>query len=186
MAKAGRPGIPYETFVEVWEQLSDEGRAGTNAALAILGGSKATISSYRERYEREQASKEQSLIKSVELTEAVHRAIAGIKVKEVTALENENKQLKVRIDDYLESIKSLEETLAEAIVAQADAKVDFDVQALKLERQLAAAEARNKDLAEREQALITRCEQLSDAANQAKQLAAVAQKETEMLRERKR
>jgi len=32
MAKPGRPGIPYEAFVETWEQLLQIGRTTTNAA----------------------------------------------------------------------------------------------------------------------------------------------------------
>ena len=47
MAKQGRPGIPYEDFVVVWEQLLQEGRAGSNTAHDLLGGSKSTIAAYR-------------------------------------------------------------------------------------------------------------------------------------------
>jgi len=53
MAKQGRPGIPYDKFVVVWEELLQENRAGTNIAHDLLGGSKSTIATYRERYERE-------------------------------------------------------------------------------------------------------------------------------------
>lgn len=101
MAKQGRPGIHYEKFAQVWEQLLSEGRAGTNTVHDLLGGSKSTIAIYRERFDREKASKELSVIKSVELTEAVHQAISAIKVKEIEALEKVNTQLKARIDETL-------------------------------------------------------------------------------------
>src|SRR5687767_9818902 len=114
MAKRGRPGIPYEQFVETWEQLLKEGRAGTNAAHDILGGNKSTIVAFRERYERDKSSRELSLIKNIELPEAVHQAIAGIKVKEINALEKINIELKSRVDEYLALIKETEERLASA------------------------------------------------------------------------
>jgi hypothetical protein len=47
MEKQGRPGIPYEKFVEVWEQLIKDRIARTNGAQDKLGGSKSTIASYR-------------------------------------------------------------------------------------------------------------------------------------------
>lgn len=46
MAKRGRPGIVYENFVEVWEQLIKEERAGTNTAHELLGGTKSTIAAF--------------------------------------------------------------------------------------------------------------------------------------------
>lgn len=183
MAKQGRPGIPYDKFVEVWEQLLSEGRAGTNTAHDLLGGSKSTIASYRERYEREKASKELSVIKSVELTEAVHQAIAGVKVKEIEALEKVNNQLKARIDEHLALLKETEEKLAAAKVAFDDAKVNFDAERLSLERKLAAAQARIDDMESREQTLLAKYEKLGEQYNHAKQEAAVAKKEVEMLRE---
>src|SRR5262245_6805089 len=99
MARRGRPGISYEQFIEVWEQLANEGRAGTNAVHDILRGNKSTIVAFRERYEREKASKELALIKNIELPDAVHQAIASIKVKEIEVLEKVNVQLKARIDE---------------------------------------------------------------------------------------
>jgi chromosome segregation ATPase len=183
MAKQGRPGIPYEKFITVWEQLLQEGRAGTNAAHDILGGSKSTIATYRERYEGEKNSKELSLIKSVKLTEAVHRAIAEIKVQEIEALEKANTQLKNRINDYLTLIKEAEEKSAAVMVALDDAKTDFDIEKLKLERKLAAAQARIDDMEQREQKLSAKYEQLNEQYNHAKQEAAVSKKEIEMLRE---
>lgn len=183
MAKPGRPSIPYEKFIEVWEQLLTEGRAGTNIACDILGGSKSTIAAYRERYEREKTSKELSIIKSVELTDAVHHAIAGIKVKEIEALEKENTQLKGHIDSYLASLKELEEKLAAKQVDLEEFKASFDAEKLKLERKLAATQARAEDLEHREQKILTQYNQVNDAYNQAKQEAAVAKKEVDMLRE---
>ena len=183
MAKQGRPGIPYEKFVAVWEQLLQQGRAGTNAAHDILGGSKGTITGYRERYEREKSSKELALIKSVKLTEAVHRAIAEIKVQEIEALEKTNLQLKSRIDEYLGVIKEAEEKVGAAMVALDDAKNEFEIEKLQLERKLAAAQARIDDMAQREQKMMARYEQINEQYTHAKQEAAVAKKEIEMLRE---
>jgi chromosome segregation ATPase len=183
MAKQGRPGIPYEQFVQAWEQLINEGRAGTNAVHDILGGSKSTIATYRERYEREKASKELSIIKSIKLTEAVHRAIAEIKVTEIDALDKSNTQLKLRIDEHIAAMKEAESKLDSAKVDFADAKANFDIEMLKLERALAAAQARIEDTEQREKKLIIKCEQLNEQYSKAKQEAAVAKKEIEMLRE---
>ena len=183
MAKPGRPGIPYEKFVEVWEQLLTEGRAGTNVVCDILGGSKNTIAAYRERYDREKASRELAMIKSVELTEAVHQAIAAIKVKEIEALERVNTQLKARLDEYLALLKEADEKLAAAKVYLDDAKVHFDIERLSLERKLAGTQARIDDMEQREQKLLAQNEKLREQYNQAKQEAAVAKKEVEMLRE---
>lgn len=183
MAKQGRPGIPYEDFVVVWEQLLQEGRAGSNTAHDLLGGSKSTIAAYRERYEREKASKELGLIKSVKLTEAVHRAIAEIKVQEIEILEKNNAQLKARIDDYLATIKEAEEKLAAAKVEFNDIKSNFDIEMLKLERKFAVAQSRISDIDQREQKLSAKYELLNEQYNHAKQETAVAKKEIEMLRE---
>lgn len=183
MPKQGRPGIPYEKFIVVWEQLLQDGRAGTNTAHDALGGSKSTIAAYRERYEREKSSKELSLIKSIKLTEAVHRAIAEIKVQEIETLEKANTKLKSRIDEHLATIKEVEEKFAAAQVACEDAKNDFDIERLKFERQLAAANARIDDMEQREQKLALKYDQLNEKYNLAKQEAAVSKKEIEMLRE---
>lgn len=183
MPKQGRPGIPYEKFVAAWEQLLQDGRAGTNTAHDALGGSKSTIAAYRERYEREKSSKELSLIKTIKLTEAVHRAIAEIKVQEIDILEKTNAKLKSRIDEHLTTIKETEEKLATAQVAIENAKNDYDLEKLKLERLLAAAHARIDDMEQREQKLSEKHEQLNEKYNLAKQEAAVAKKEIEMLRE---
>jgi chromosome segregation ATPase len=182
MTKLGRPGISYENFIEVWVQLIKENRASINSALAIIGGSKGTIAGFRERYEREQSSKEMSILKSIEGTETIHLAIAAIKVKEVTVLEKNNTQLKSRIDDFLVLIKELEENLASAQIDIIDAKANFDVEKLSIERQLAAAQARIEDITKREQQLNAKFEKTNEQLNQAKQEAAVAKKETEMLR----
>lgn len=183
MANKGRPGIPYEKFVEVWESLIKEQRATTNAAHDILGGSKSTIASYRERYERDKSSRTLSFINSIQLTEAMHQAIATIKVKEVEELEKINTQLKSRIDEYLTIMKESQEKLSAAKVDLDEAKVNFDVEKLSLERKLAAAKARIEDLEKREKNLLDKCDQLNDQHNQSKQEAAVAKKEVEMLRE---
>ena len=183
MAQRGRPGIPYEDFVKVWEQLVTDGRASTNIAHDILGGSKSTIAAFRERYERDKASKTLSIIKSVELTEAVHQAIAGIKVKEIDALQKEHTQLKSRLDELLAALKTSEERLAATQVEAADTRTTFEVERLSLERKLAAAQARVDDGAQREQQLQANYEQLAEQCNQAKQAAAVAEKEVELLRE---
>jgi len=184
MAKRGRPGIPYEKFVEVWEQLLKDGRAGTNTAHDMLGGNKSTIAGFRERYERDKSAREISLIKDIELTEAVHRAIAEIKVREIDALERDNARLKSRIDEHLAVLKETEEKLAIAKIDLEDAKTSFDTERLSLERKLAAAQARIDDMAQREQKLISRCEQLGEKCNQARQEAAVAKREVEILREK--
>lgn len=182
MTKSGRPGISYEKFIEGWEQLIKENRASNNVARDTIGGSKGTIAAFRERYEREQSSRELSIIKSIELSDAVHQAIATIKVKEVTALEKINTQLKSRIDDYLALVKELEEKLASAQVDLTDTKSNFDIEKLTFERQLAAAEARIEEINKREQQLLSRFDKINEQFNQAKQEAAVAKKEVEMLR----
>jgi len=182
MTKRGRPGVSYEKFVEAWEQLIKENRASINVALDAIGGSKGTIAAFRERYEREQSSKELSIIKNIELTDAVHQAIAGIKVKEITVLEKISAQLKSRIDDCVALIKELEEKLASAQVDLSDAKSNFDVERLSFERKLAAAHARIEDMNKREQQLISRFDKINEQLNQSKQEAAVAKKEVEMMR----
>lgn len=184
MAKQGRPGISYEKFVEVWEQLIYEKRESTNAVLEILGGSKSTIIAYRERYERDKASKELAFIKSVKLPEAMHKAIAEIKVEEVDALEKVNIQLKSRIDEYLAVLKEADANAAALHIDRDTLKADFDSAKLGLERKLAAAQARIEDLVQREQRAIERYEQINELYNQARQEAAVAKKEIELLRER--
>lgn len=183
MAKPGRPGISYEKFVHTWEQLSQEGRAGTNTVLDILGGNKSTISAYRERYEREKASKELALIKDIKLTEAVNRAIAEIKVQEIEALEKVNAQLSERNDEYLTSMKEAEEKYNVALLESEDLKKAFSEEKLNFERKLAAAEARIDDMVQREVTMGNKNDQLTEQLNLAKQEAAVAKKEIEMLRE---
>ena len=54
---------------------------------------------------------------------------------------------------------------------------------LKLERKLAAAQALIEDTEQREQKMASKCEKLAEQYNLAKQEAAVANKEIEMLRE---
>lgn len=184
MAKQGRPGIPYEKFVEVWESLIEEGRAGTNAAHDILGGSKSTIASYREKYERERSASTLSILKDVELPKAVQQAIADIKVKELDSLQKENVALKSRIDEHLSLLKKAEDALATAKVEFNDAKVEFDTEKLSLERKLAAAQARIDDLESRESKLLERYEKQGEQLSRASQDAAVAKKEVELLREK--
>ena len=54
---------------------------------------------------------------------------------------------------------------------------------MELERKLAAAQARIEDAEKRERQFIDQHEQLNEKYNEAKQAAAVAEKEIEMLRE---
>ena len=79
--------------------------------------------------------------------------------------------------------KEAEEKSAAAVVALNDAKVADDIEKLKLERKLAAAQARIDDIEQREQKMAAKCEKLAEQYNLAKQEAAVANKEIEMLRE---
>jgi len=183
MTKQRKSNLTYDQFVEVWEQLINDHRAGNNVAHDILGGSKSTIANFRERYEREKTSKTLSIIKSVELTEAVHQAIADIKVKEIEALEQVKKQLESRVDSYINGMKEAESKLAETLVEFEDAKTNFDIEKLNLERQLAASQARIGDLEKREQKIAAKLEKLNEQYNQAKQETAVAKKEVELLRE---
>lgn len=183
MAKQRQSNLTYDQFVEVWEQLVKEARAGNNVAHDILGGSKSTIATFRERYEREKTSQTLAIIKSVELTDAVHHAIADIKVKEIEILEQTKKQLESRIDHYINEAKEAESKLAETLVELEDTKTNFNIEKLKLERQLAASEARTEDLEKREQKIATQLEKLSEQYNQALQETAVAKKEIELLRE---
>ena len=148
-----------------------------------MGGNKSTIVAYLERYEREQSSKQRSIINSIELPDAVHQAIANIKVKEIDALERANTQLKARIDEYLLVLTETEKRLASAQVDLEDAKTNFEIEKLKLEKQLAAVRARLNDAEQREVVLKTQNEQLSEQYSQARQDTAVAKKEVEMLRE---
>lgn len=186
MIKRGRPSIPkitYESFVEVWEQLQAEGRASINAVQNTLGGVKSTIGAYRERYEREKSGKELSLIKGIELTEALQQAIAAIKVKEIDALEQENQQLKSRLDESLSEMQKVEEDYASLKVELEETKTDLDEQKQRLERQLAITEVRFQDSENREKQLSKQCQELSEQISQHRQEAAVAKKEVEILRE---
>lgn len=183
MAKRGRPSIKYENFIEVWEQLTEEGRASINAVQNTLGGDKSTINGYRERYEREKAAKELSMIKGIELTEAVQQAIAAIKVKEIDTLERENQQLKTRMDELLADLKKSEDDYAALKIELEEAKTEFSDKQQKAERQLAIAESRVTDAENREKQLGARYQELSEQISQYKQEAAVAKKEVEMLRE---
>lgn len=182
--KVGRPlSVTYEQFTPVWEQLINGGRATTNAAHDMLGGGKSTIAGFRERYEQQKTSKTQAFIKSVELPEALHRTIADIKVKEIETLEQAKKELESRIDSYIHGMNEAESKLAEARVEFEDAKSNFDLEKLTLERKLAASQARNEYLEKREQSLTSQCDKLNQQYNDAKQDAAVAQKEVQVLRE---
>lgn len=117
------------------------------------------------------------------MPDAIHQAIASIKVKEIDALEKVNGQLKTRIDECIAALKTSEEHLAATKIDLEDARTDFESEKLKLEKKLSAAQARVEDTEQREKALISRYEKLSELYNQAKQEAAVATKEVEMLRE---
>lgn len=183
MMKAGRPGLAYEEFKAVWDELLREGKEGTNAAHNILGGCKSTIASYRERYEREKASQAISIINGIELTDTLQKAIAAIKVKETEALEKANKALEARNDETIALLKSTETKLAAVETALAEANAHFDTKLLEFERQLAAEKARSDELRQREQDLKAKYDALNEQYNQAKQASAVASKEVEMLRE---
>ncbi|WP_119344421.1 hypothetical protein [Facilibium subflavum] len=179
----GRPGIPYEKFVEVWEQLIEEGKAGTNAIHELIGGSKSTIAAYRERYEQEHAAKELSILKEVQLPSAVQKAIAELKLKEINVLENENKLLKVRIDEHLSNFKKSEEAYDALKSKLETVELNFTELKKNLEQKIAIAESRLLDTEKRENRALEQCKVLSDQVSQYKQEAAVAKKEVEMLRE---
>ena len=183
MSKAGRPGISYDQFVEVWEGLIKENRASNNNACSQLGCSKSTVSQYREQYERNQSAKEISFIKQIKLPETITQAIADMKLEEIQLLEKQNRQLEGRLDQCLGDLKKSEASRVEAIAKADEFKTQFDKDKLELERKLAAAEARISDAIERESQLQTRLEQVSEQYNQTKQDAVVAQKEIELLRE---
>lgn len=182
-AKRGRPSIKYDSFVETWEQLMADERASINAVQNTLGGDKGTIKGYIERYEREQAGKELSIIKGIELPEAVQQAIAAIKVKEIEALERENQQLKARMDGYLADLQKAEEATIALKVVLDEVKAEFEIKQNKLERQLAVAESRASDADKRENQMAEQYQKLSEQVNHYKQESAVAKKEVEMLRE---
>ncbi len=181
--KGGRPGLSYAQYVEVWEQCIEEGRVNNNAVREILGGSRSTIVAFRERYEREKTAREVSIIKDIELNDAVLQAIATIKVKEIEALEKVHMQLKARLDENITTINELEKSCAAATAALGAAKSHFEDEKLKLAKRLAIGEARVDDLTLNAQKYAEKCEQLSEQYNQAKQEAAVAKKEVELLRE---
>jgi hypothetical protein len=186
MTMSGRPGVPYKKFVEIWEQLVVDGKASNNAAQQLLGGSKSTIGSFRERYEREKTDKVIGMINSIQLTEAVKQAIAQIKVKEILELEKIIAQLNSRSEEYLSTLKETEDKLAASGLELDEAKLKFETQHLDWERNLAVSQVRFEDRRQQEQLLIAKYEKLNEQYNQAKQEAAVAKKEVEMLREQKK
>lgn len=184
MTLRGRPSIPYDRFVELWETLVTEGRASINAVQNSLGGDKSTIKAYQERYAREQVAKELSMLKSIQLTDAVQKAIAAIKVKELELVEHENQQLKNRLDGLLADLAQSEAAYSALTRAFEDAKIDWDAWQQKAQRELAIAQSRVSDAEKREQQLGEQYQALSEQVNQYRQEAAVAKKEMELLRER--
>ena len=180
----GRPSIDYGTFVETWEDLLKEEVASITAAHSRLGGCKSTLAKFRERYEREKVEAATSVLKEIELPDAVKQVIADFKLKEIKVLEKENAELKSRLDEMITNLKQAEEDLIEASMKLDEAKSDFDSDRLSLERKLAVEEARRADFKAREEALLEQLESKSEQLHQANQAAAVATKEVEMLREK--
>ena len=168
MTPRGRLSIPYDRFVELWETLVTEGRAraSINAVQNSLGGDKSTIKAYQERYAREQVAKELSMLKSIQLTDAVQKAIAAIKVKELELVEHENQQLKNRLDGVLADLAQSEAAYSALTRAFEDAKIDWDARQQKAQRDLAIAESRVSDAEKREQQLGEQYQALSEQVNQ--------------------
>lgn len=184
MAKAGRPGILYDDFVAAWEKLLAQGRASLNAAIEQVGGNKATIIAFRERYEREQASKRLDILKGIELPKAVIAAIADIKTKELETITATNQALQSRLDECLKTIAGLEKELGQCQEQKRAAGQAFGDERLAFEKAISVEQARVKDLQQREAQLIEKVEALQKQYGLAEQQAAVAKKEIEMLRER--
>ena len=181
--KRVRPGITYEQFVKTWEQLAKEGRAGTNAVLEVLGGNKSTIAAFREQYEREKYTRELALIESIELPKGILKALADVKINEIEKQQAEILKLRECIDDLIGDVKQAEERAAVAEAEAAVAKQNFDAEKLSLAQNLSAVQARMEDIKDRERILLARIDELSESCNAAKQEAAVAKKEGELLRE---
>jgi chromosome segregation ATPase len=182
--KQGRPGIEYNAFVTVWQELLNEGCATLHHALDRLGGSRSTLLRHRERYEQEQQSKAVDLIKRIKLTDVLVKSIAAIKLEEIDTLEGHNQALNARIDDSLHALKETEKKLTQALATVDEQQAKFAETTLAFERKLAISQAQIEDLQQREQTLQARCEQLNQQHNHALQDAAVAKKEVELLRER--
>ncbi len=184
-SKVGRPSvISYEQFVETWKQLIEEGRAKINAVQEILGGSKSTIISFREKFEQDEATKKISWIQSIELPEAIHHAIAAIKIKELSELGAENTALKARLNECIAELEKSEKAFITARTTFDERKTEFKAKEKEFDRQLAASEARRMDAEKNEHVLIRNLKEQSEQLNQYREEAAVAKKEVAMLRER--
>lgn len=183
MAKRGRPGIDYDEFKQTWQTLLEQGRATTNNALDILGGSKGTISKLREQFEQEEATKKLIEIEHITLPEKICDGLADIVMTRTKQLDVMYREQKARADEHLSTIMALESQLASKQVDFDDAKTQYEIDRTQYERRLAASEARIEDLKKREQTLLEKVDALQINYNQAKQHAAVAQKEVELLRE---
>lgn len=183
MKKAGRPGVTYEQFIEVWEQLKAEGSATLSSVLSKLGGSNSTLINYRERYEQEKNSKQTDILKQIKLQDDLIKVIANIKVEEMELLEKQNQELKARLEEYLKTIKENEISIDKATKTIDELKTQSEEINLDFERKLAASEARSAELTIRENHANEQLEKLREHYNEAKQEAAVAKREIELLRE---
>lgn len=183
--KAGRPGLSYEEFVPAWERLLAEGRAKNGLACELLRCSSSTISQFRARYERESLSRELAIVQEVKLPETLQKAIAEIKLEELTVREKEIKKLSTHLGEITADLKAAEEKATAAVTRLEKEHADFAAARLEFERQQAAAEARIADLEKREAQLQQQYEQLNQRHHQAMTEAAVAQKEVELLRQQR-
>lgn len=182
-SKAGRPGLSYDEFVPAWERLLAEGRAKNGLACELLRCSSSTISQFRARYERESLSRELAIVQEVKLPDTLQKAIAEIKLEELTVREKEIKKLAAHLEETTADLKTAEEKAAAAVTRLEKELADFAAARLEFERQQAAAEARIADLEKREAQLQQQYEQLNQRHHQAITQAAVAQKEVELLRQ---
>lgn len=180
--KVGRPLMyTYEEFVDTWKALKEEGRARVVTVQDILGGSKSTITGFIEKFERDEAAKKIDLIKYTELPKAVSEAIANMKIKQIDELEATKKQLNERLDENIQHLKEAESKLSEAQTSFDERRTEFGAKEKNFERELSASEALRKQAEDREKNLLAQIDQLRDQLSQAKQDAAVAQKEVEIL-----
>ena len=182
----GRPGVPYEQFIKVWEELLKEGKASNATVIDILGGSKSTIAKYREQYERDNTSKERQLIAEIQLTDDIIKAISQTKVKEITFLEEKQQHLQDRMDEMMKTLAEYETKNAELLLTVEELKKAKETEKLEFERTLAVSQARIEDLLEREQKMQHRYDELNHHYSQAKQDAAVAEKEIELIKREKK
>jgi hypothetical protein len=179
----GRPGVSYEQFFPLWEQLLNEGKARNNTACELLGASKGTIAKYRERYEQEHLSKERGIITGIQLTDEIIHAISLIKVKEITLLEETQQKQQERMDHTIQSLNESEIKNAELLNRLEELQQSFDIEKRLFEQKLAVSEAKTADLLQREQKANERYDSLNEKYHLAMQETAVAKKEIELLRE---